>query len=338
MHDQPPHRPPAGLIPVDKPAGVSSRHVVDVVGRALRTKSVGHAGTLDPLARGVVIACVGDATRLVDFLHELPKHYAATFLLGRSSPSDDLETPVEEEPDPVRPAAAAIEAAAAGFRGEILQRPCDYSAVHVDGKRAYRLARRGRELDPPAKRVRIDRLEIGAYEWPRLAMEIECSSGTFVRAIGRDLAASLGTRAVMESLVRTAVGPFTVAASLPLAAVDPDTAPRALLPAAVAVGHLPSVVLDGARLTTAVRGGLLSLEPAEIRPAVTPLATAISAVANPALATGAATVETPAAPTTAAEAPVDAIAAMDAAGDLVGILRRHESRAHRLRPNFRGLG
>ena len=309
MHDQPPHRPPAGLIPVDKPAGVSSRHVVDVVGRALRTKSVGHAGTLDPLARGVVIACVGDATRLVDFLHELPKHYAATFLLGRSSPSDDLETPVEEEPDPVRPAAAAIEAAAAGFRGEILQRPCDYSAVHVDGKRAY-----------------------------RLAMEIECSSGTFVRAIGRDLAASLGTRAVMESLVRTAVGPFTVAASLPLAAVDPDTAPRALLPAAVAVGHLPSVVLDGARLTTAVRGGLLSLEPAEIRPAVTPLATAISAVANPALATGAATVETPAAPTTAAEAPVDAIAAMDAAGDLVGILRRHESRAHRLRPNFRGLG
>ena len=329
MHDQPPHRPPAGLIPVDKPAGVSSRHVVDVVGRALRTKSVGHAGTLDPLARGVVIACVGNATRLVDFLHELPKHYAATFLLGRSSPSDDLETPVEEEPEPVQPAAAAIAAAAAGFRGEIMQRPCDYSAVHVDGKRAYRLARRGRELALEPKRVRIDRLEIGAYEWPRLEMEIECSSGTFVRAIGRDLAASLGTRAVMESLVRTAVGPFTLAASLPLAAVDPDTAPRALLPAAVAVGHLPSVVLDGARLAAAVRGGLLSLEPAEIRPPARPLPGAATGEAEPARG-----VATDAAGRIAA----DAIAAVDAAGDLVGILRRHESGAHRLRPNFRGLG
>ena len=329
MHESSPHRPRAGVIPVDKPAGVSSRHVVDVIGRALRTKSVGHAGTLDPLARGVVLACVGDATRLVDFLHELPKHYAATFLLGRSSPSDDLETPVEEEPDPVRPSAAAVEAAAAEFRGEIMQRPCDYSAVHVDGKRAYRLARRGRELDLPAKRVRIDRLVIGAYEWPRLAMEIECSSGTFVRAIGRDLAASLGTRAVMESLVRTAVGPFTVAASLPLAEVDPDTAPRALLPAAVAVGHLPSVVLEGERLAAAVRGGLLHVAAAEIRPPATPLPGAATGEAEPAggVATDA-----------AGRIAADAIAAMDVAGDLVGILRRHETGAHRLRPNFRGVG
>jgi tRNA pseudouridine55 synthase len=306
------HDPLTGLIAVDKPAGVSSRHVVDVVGRALRTRSVGHAGTLDPLARGVVIACVGNATRLVDFLHELPKHYSAVFLLGRSSPSDDLETPVEEEADPIRPAAADVAAAAAGFRGEIMQRPCDYSAVHVDGKRAYRLARRGRELDLPAKRVRIDRLEITAYEWPRLEVEIECSSGTFVRALGRDLAAALGTRAVMESLVRSAVGPFTLAASLPLAAVDPDTAPRALLPAAVAVGHLPRVVLEGDRLAAAVRGGLLPLESAEIRPPAEPVAAAV--------ATG------------------DSLAAVDAAGDLVGILRRHDRGGWRLRPNFRGAG
>jgi tRNA pseudouridine55 synthase len=113
------------VIPVDKPGGVSSRGVVDAVARSLGMKAVGHAGTLDPLARGVVIVCVGHATKLVDYLHALPKQYRATFLLGRSSPSDDLETEVQEEADPVRPTAAELEAAAAGFRGDILQRPCD---------------------------------------------------------------------------------------------------------------------------------------------------------------------------------------------------------------------
>ncbi len=171
--------PFTGVIPVDKPVGVSSRRVVDVVARNLGMKSVGHAGTLDPLASGVVIVCVGHATKLVDYLHELPKHYSARFLLGRSSPSDDFETPIEEEPQPVRPSAEEIEAAAAGFRGDILQRPCDYSAVHVDGKRAYRLARKGRPVVLESKPVRIDRLEITGYEWPRLAVEIDCSSGTF---------------------------------------------------------------------------------------------------------------------------------------------------------------
>ena len=208
--------PFTGVIPVDKPVGVSSRHVVDVVARALGMKSVGHAGTLDPLASGVVIVCVGHATKLVDYLHDLTKHYAATFLLGRSSPSDDLETPVEEEEQPVRASAAEIEAAAIAFRGDILQRPCDYSAVHVDGKRAYRLARKGRPVVLESKPVRIHRLTITGYEWPRLAVEIECSSGTFVRALGRDLAESLGTKAVMESLVRTAVGPFSCVASISL--------------------------------------------------------------------------------------------------------------------------
>jgi len=229
------------------------------VARALGMKSVGHAGTLDPLASGVVVVCVGHATKLVDYLHELTKHYTATFLLGRSSPSDDIETPIEEEADPVRPSAAEIEAAAGAFRGDILQRPCDYSAVHVDGKRAYRLARKGRPVVLDSKPVRIERLTITGYEWPRLAVEIECSSGTFVRALGRDLAESLGTKAVMESLVRTAVGPFACAASIPLDAITPETVRASLMPAATAVAHLPSMVLDGDVLASAVRGGLVQI-------------------------------------------------------------------------------
>lgn len=291
--------PFTGVIPVDKPVGATSRRCVDAVARALGTKAVGHAGTLDPLAVGVVVVCVGHATKLVDFIHALPKRYAATFLLGRASPSDDLETPVLEEADPPRPGRGTVEAALPAFRGEILQRPCDYSAVHVAGQRAYALARKGRSVELAPKPVRIDRLEITAYDWPRLGLDVECSSGTFIRAIGRDLAVALGTRAVMESLVRTAVGPFTRAAALPLDALTPDAARAALLPAAAAVAHLPRVTLDGPVLDDAIRGGLIPV------------------------------------PAAVAEA---ALAAVDAADALVGILRSHESGGWRLRPNFRGLG
>ena len=292
--------PFTGVIPVDKPAGATSRRVVDAVGRALATRAVGHAGTLDPLAEGVVVVCVGHATRLVDFLHQQPKRYAAVFLLGRSSPSDDLETPVTEEAEPRRPTRPDVEAALAGFRGEILQRPCDYSAVHVGGQRAYRLARKGREVELAAKRVRIDRLEITAYDWPRLALDVDCSSGTFIRAIGRDLAVALGTRGVMASLVRTAVGPFEKGASLPLAHVSSDSAAAALRPALAAVPHLPRMTLSGDLLTAAVRGGI---------------------------------VERSAMPIEAA-----AIATCDDSGELIGILQAHLSGGWRLRPNFRGAG
>ena len=291
------HQPVSGVIAIDKPPGVTSRRVVDAVAAALGTRAVGHAGTLDPLAAGVVVVCAGHATKLVDFVHELPKHYAATFLLGRSSASDDLETEVVEEPAAVRPAREAILAALPAFRGAILQRPCDYSAVHVAGRRAYAVARQGRPLDLAAKPVRIDRLEITGYDWPRLGLDIVCSSGTFVRALGRDLAVALGTRAVMESLVRTAIGPFTRAQALPLAAIAPDAVRAALLPPLAAVPHLPRATLDDAVLATAVRGGLVELP-----------------------------------------APDGPVAACDEAGDLVGILRRHESGRWRLRPNFRGVG
>ena len=294
--------PFTGVIPVDKPAGVTSRRVVDAVARAARMKTVGHAGTLDPLASGVVVVCLGHATRLVDHLHAQTKRYAATFLLGRSSPSDDLETPVEEEPGPRVPSRGEIEDAVARFRGDILQRPCDYSAVHVDGKRAYRLARQGKPVDLAPRPVRIERLVVDAWEWPRLALDIECSAGTFIRAIGRDLALTLGTRAVMESLRRTRVGPFDLASARSLDALDPAGLAAALRPPLDALPHLPRFVLVGADLEHAVRGGLLPHDPARL--------------------------------------PADAstAAAVDADGLLVGILARLDSGAWRLRPNFRGAG
>jgi tRNA pseudouridine55 synthase len=293
--------PFTGVIPVDKPAGATSRQVVDAVARALSLKAVGHAGTLDPLAAGVVVVCVGHATKLVDFLHQLPKRYEVVFLLGRSSPSDDLETEVVEEMAPRRPSREELDAALPAFRGGIMQRPCDYSAVHVGGQRAYRLARKGRAVEIAAKPVRIDRLEVTGYEWPNLALDVECSTGTYIRALGRDLAAALGTRAVMERLVRTAVGPFTRVASIPLDELAPDSAAAALLPPVAAVPHLPRVELSEAMLEAAVRGGLID-----------PWDAAAPSHAPP------------------------AAAACDQAGELVGILQPHDSGQWRLRPNFRG--
>ncbi|MFZ4732156.1 MAG: tRNA pseudouridine(55) synthase TruB [Pirellulales bacterium] len=288
--------PLVGLIPIDKPAGVSSRAVVDVVARAAGTKSVGHAGTLDPLARGVVLVCVGAATRLVDHLHELPKHYRATFALGRSSPSDDLETPVVIEEDPLRPDAGALAAAARSLEGEILQRPCDYSAVHVDGKRAYRLARKGRPVELAPKPVRIDRLAILGYDWPRLEVDVICSSGTFIRAIGRDLAAALGTGAVMESLERTAIGPFQRASAVDPDAVNPTSLVRLLQPALAAVPHLARVTVSRQDRDSLALGRPISLPPES----------------------------------------AEALAAVDDDGLLVGILRALPGGGYRLRPSFIG--
>lgn len=293
--------PFTGVLPIDKPPEATSRQVVNAVARALEMRTVGHAGTLDPLAAGVVVVCVGHATKLIDFIHQSSKRYEAVFLLGRSSPSDDLETPIEEEADPRRPSWEEVVAALPAFRGAIMQRPCDYSAVHVGGQRAYRLARKGRAIEMPAKPVRVESLVATSYEWPRLALTVECSTGTFIRAIGRDLAAALGTRSVMESLVRTSVGPFCRDVSLSLADVSPVSVAGRLLPAITAVAHLPRVVLAGPALDLAVRGALFP-------------ASAISMVS------------------------AEHLAAVDEAGELVGILKLHASGSYRLRPNFRGLG
>ena len=289
-----------GVIPIKKPVGVTSRKVVDAVARAVGMSTVGHAGTLDPLAAGVMVVCVGHATKLVDYIHQQPKRYEARFRLGCRSASDDLETPVEDDVDPPRPERNVIEATLPSFHGQILQRPCDYSAVHVDGKRAYRLARKGQDFLLAEKPVRIDRLEILEYAWPQIAMAIDCSSGTFIRAIGSDLAAALSTSAVMESLVRTAVGPFALEACLDLGQVSPEAVAAAMLPPLAAVPHLPRYLLNGAELDATVRGGLLAVSKSAACP--------------------------------------DDLAAVDEACELVGILRRHDSGAFRLRPNFRGLG
>lgn len=245
---------PFGLLNLRKPARVTSADVVGWLKRVVRPDKIGHAGTLDPLAEGVLVVAVGTATRLIDYVQRMPKRYRATFLLGRRSPSDDVELPAEELIDPPVPSLIELEQAAKSFVGEIQQRPPAFSAVKVAGQRAYELARKGRavELDPRA--VSIYELQIVEYDYPRVVLDIRCGSGTYVRSLGRDLAESLSTAAVMSGLVRTEIGPFHIDAATNPRTITRENLAETLLPALLAVDSLPVVRLSDDELSLTLRG------------------------------------------------------------------------------------
>jgi tRNA pseudouridine55 synthase len=232
-----------GLLNLNKPPHVTSRDVVNRVQRLVKPAKVGHAGTLDPLAAGVLIVAVGPATRLIEYVQRMPKHYRGAFLLGRSSNTDDVEGDIVETPGAPVPTREQIKAALPALTGEILQRPPAFSALKVKGKRAYDLARRGEDVQLKPRKVTVHRLSVQSYDYPQLVLEVECGSGTYIRALGRDLAASLGTAAVMSDLCRTAIGDFHLND-----AVSPDDLTREnladhLLPATLGVPGLPTVSL-----------------------------------------------------------------------------------------------
>lgn len=206
-----------GLLVIDKPVGWTSMDVVKKVRwsaggklKGPRKLKVGHAGTLDPLATGVLVVCLGRATRWVESLMGQRKVYQTTVDLGAFTASDDAEMPRQEVAVPTPPTAEQIDAALAEQTGWIDQVPPDFSAVHVAGQRAYQSARRGEAVQLNAKRVRIDAIDRLGYDWPRLELRITCGRGTYIRSIARDLGRRLGTGGHLTALRRTAVGPYTV--------------------------------------------------------------------------------------------------------------------------------
>lgn len=231
-----------GLLNIRKPTGLSSRRVVDVVERAAGACRVGHAGTLDPLATGVLIVCVGAATRLIPYLQNQRKSYAAEFLLGQRSDTDDVTGRIEDVPVACPPSREVVEIALARFRGVIRQIPPDFSAVHVDGQRAYARARRGKPVDLEPREVEVYRLDLTGFDYPRLQLEIDCGSGTYVRSIARDLGEVLGCGAVMSRLVRTAIGSFSLNDGVALAGLTRASLRESLLPPLAAVAHFPRQV------------------------------------------------------------------------------------------------
>ncbi len=243
-----------GLLNLDKPPGMTSRRVVDRAERLVRPAKAGHAGTLDPLATGVLVVAVGAATRLIDYVQRMAKEYRATFLLARESPTEDVEGEVRLLADPPVPDRQQIIQAAARFVGTIQQVPPSFSALKVAGRRAYELAREGKPAALKPRQVSVHRIDVLAYDYPRLELEIECSRGTYVRSLGRDLAAALGTAAVMSALRRTAVGTFRASDALGLDELNKDNIEQHMLPPICAVAALPRLRLSASQ-TAAVRNG-----------------------------------------------------------------------------------
>lgn len=234
-----------GLLNINKPAGWTSRDVVNRVQRLVHPAKVGHAGTLDPLATGVLVVGVGRATRLVEYVQQKPKHYNATFLLGCTSESEDVATEVSEVVAASVPTRDEVAAALPRFVGCIEQRPPAYSALNISGRRAYDLAREGKVVILAPRTVEVYGLSVTRYEYPELELSIDCGSGTYVRSLGRDLAESLGTGAVMSSLTRTAIGEFALEQSTPVDGLTLERIQAVLIPPAAAVSHLPQMPLTG---------------------------------------------------------------------------------------------
>lgn len=219
-----------GLLVVDKPLGVSSMDVVRQVRRAGGHVKTGHAGTLDPLATGVLICCIGKATRLVDALMGMTKIYATQIDLSAFTNTDDAEGERQPVDVPVPPTEAQVRATLDELTGEIEQTPPAYSAIKIGGQRAYKLARGGQEVQMPPRIVRIDRIDLARYDWPHLSIIVTCGKGTYIRSLARQIGQKLGTGGYLTALRRTAVGPYTVEQAVELDKVPTPLTQEHLLP------------------------------------------------------------------------------------------------------------
>lgn len=245
-----------GFLVLDKPLGCSSRQALDRVRRLYHTRQAGFAGTLDPLATGVLVCALGTATRLLTYLEGDAKRYRATVELGRETDTDDAEGRDVANGDASLVTRQAVEDALSAFRGAIRQRPPAYSAISVGGQRLYALARRGETVTVPERDVTIHSLTLVAWEPPRLVLDVYCSKGTYVRALARDLGRALGCYAYLAALRRTASGRFPLDRAVTLQqieAADEDQRPAYLLPPLAGVAHLAVRRLDEAE---AARVGL----------------------------------------------------------------------------------
>jgi len=247
---------PNGVLPVDKPVGPTSHDVVGAVRRALGTRQVGHAGTLDPFASGLLLVCVGAATRLAEYLTGLPKTYVATMRLGEATDTDDLTGEVVLTSDGWRTLSRqAVEAALAAQVGTIQQLPPTYSAKKVEGERMYAAARRGEEVERTPVPVTIYAIRMLSCDLPDVEFEVECGAGTYIRAIARDVGDALGVGGHLRALRRTRSGPHAADRAVPVDALgDATRVAAAMLTPLEAVSHLAAVLVDDAGIA-ALRHG-----------------------------------------------------------------------------------
>ena len=235
---------------VDKPSGITSHDAVSRVRRALGVRKVGHAGTLDPMATGLLVMGVGRGTRLLRFLGEFPKLYEGTGVLGVETTTLDAEGEVLRE-SPVAVTEPELRAALASLEGDVEQVPPAYSAVKVGGERLYRSARRGEPVEAASRTVHVYAFNLRRFESPRFDFRVRCSGGTYVRSLVADVGRALRCGAHLAALRRTAVGPFDVDQA------RPPEEPGSLLPPERAVEHLAAVTLLEEEAKVAAHGSIL---------------------------------------------------------------------------------
>jgi tRNA pseudouridine55 synthase len=237
---------PDGVLPVDKPEGPTSHDAVAVARRALGVRRIGHTGTLDPFASGLLLLCIGRATRIAEYLTDLPKTYRAMARLGVATDTDDRTGRSIGGSEAWRDLSAAdVETALQAMVGPQLQVPPAYSAKKQGGERMYERARRGEVVELPPVPVTIYGIDVIGLDLPDVEFDIECSSGTYIRSIARDLGVRLGTGAHLAALRRTRIGRHDVGEALPLDRLgEPDAVASAWLSPATALSHLPLAEAD----------------------------------------------------------------------------------------------
>ncbi len=238
-----------GWLIIDKPPGLTSAHVVAKVKRLTQAAKIGHAGTLDPLATGILPLALGEATKTVSYAMDGAKTYRFTVRWGEGRDSDDAEGAVTATAD-LRPDHAAIEAALPAFRGDIMQVPPVYSALKVDGERAYDLARRGEAPVLEARPIRIDRFDlVGIPDADHAVFEVDCGKGSYIRALARDLGQGLGAYGHIVALRRTRVGPFREEQAFSLEKLgelwENPPSSDTLLPVETALDDIPALAVTG---------------------------------------------------------------------------------------------
>ncbi len=233
-----------GLLVIDKPGGMTSRAVVNRgQGWFPRGTRIGHAGTLDPLATGVLVLCVGTATRLTEYVQRMEKTYRAGLLLGSRSDTDDADGMIEAVEVPRPPDWTTVARHLQGFVGRIEQVPPDHSAAKVSGRRAYDLARTGQKVSLEPRPAQVYGIDILSYDYPLLDLEVRCGKGTYIRSLARDLGEQLDCGALVKTLRRTQTGPFRERDAIPVD-LDSTAAISHLLPLASALVELPRITLQ----------------------------------------------------------------------------------------------
>ena len=245
-----------GFLNVDKPAGMTSHDVVARLRRGLQVRKVGHAGTLDPLATGVLVVCLGPATRLSEYAMHTRKQYRAEVRLGVTTDTYDAEGEIVAESDAGHITREMVEAALVPFTGDIEQMPPRYSAIKQGGRKLYQMARAGEAIEVEPRRVTIHTLTLAAWNPPQVTLDVACSAGTYIRSLAYDLGERLGVGAHLSGLRRTASGVFAIEQAVPpddLLAAASDWQ-RHLLPPDAVLGHLPVVQLDEQTTADVING------------------------------------------------------------------------------------